>query len=537
MYRVIRIKQVSTVSSPREHNTIKQRLRTSYVSYAVSLLHLTLSLYYVKMTDKGEIYAFQFSVFSPEEIVAMSTVEVTATKAGAVQKIVNDPRMGPIDSHTLCNVCMQKIIDCPGHFGHIVLAEPIFHPKYFPNIVKILKCICIKCSTPLLPRDRVELCLDIFRTKGQDRLTTMVKACDKIKECNNPKCGSTTNKIRSDSGKIYVLNVVDKRGRSANMVLNAKRVHEILSCISDDDVSLLGFNAYLIDNDDYRIPETMPCAGMKHRHQMRPEWMIFTVFPVVPPCVRPPSYTDDYYPDDLTEKICEIVKVNEKLKSGRTKKKKLTQADRDKLVEKLENHISTYIHNKDGSAKAGGGKARNAARPCKGIGDRLSDKEGHMRHYVFSKRVNFCGRTVIDGDPTLRIDELGVPKAMAMILTVPQVVRPYNIDEITDLIRSGRVNYIYNSKKERIDLRKIKGGYKNFTITEDVYDPKTYILVDVQLRDGDVVIFNRQPTLLPQSMMAFYVRIMEHGKIFRFSPANCTPFNADFDGDWYILIL
>ena len=101
-----------------------------------------------------QIEGIQFSVLGPEEIIKRSVVEVnrTDTYAGS-EPIVGglfDSRMGILEHNKICSTCEQKNIFCPGHFGHITLARPVFHAMFFDITKKILKCVCYRCSRILV---------------------------------------------------------------------------------------------------------------------------------------------------------------------------------------------------------------------------------------------------------------------------------------------------------------------------------------------------------------------------------------------------
>src|SRR5215212_965446 len=141
---------------------------------------------------------------------------------------------------------------------------------------------------------------------------------------------------------------------------------------------------------------------------------------------------------------------------------------------------------------------QKSGRPLKSIRARLKGKEGRLRGNLMGKRVDFSARTVITGDPNLELDEVGVPRSIARNLTFPEIVTPYNIDRMHQLVNNGPTEhpgakYVIRQDGSRIDLRHHKRtgeialqyGYK----------------VERHIVDGDVVIFNRQPSLHKMSMM------------------------------------
>ena len=107
------------------------------------------------------ITGIQFSVMSADEIRERSVAEILSTDTYAGNEPIHgglfDPRMGVTDHSKICTTCEQKNTFCPGHFGHIELAKPLFYIHYFDTIKKILKCVCFKCSKLLIDKDSPEL--------------------------------------------------------------------------------------------------------------------------------------------------------------------------------------------------------------------------------------------------------------------------------------------------------------------------------------------------------------------------------------------
>jgi len=110
-----------------------------------------------KQKIASKIIGIQFSILSPEEIERMSVAEITnkETYTGIKPKVggLFDTRMGILEPGLICPTDGQNYIDCPGYFGHITLARPVFYIQYLPTIVKILKCVCIKCSKLLIDKE------------------------------------------------------------------------------------------------------------------------------------------------------------------------------------------------------------------------------------------------------------------------------------------------------------------------------------------------------------------------------------------------
>ncbi|MGV8142199.1 MAG: hypothetical protein ACP5NS_01020, partial [Candidatus Pacearchaeota archaeon] len=226
--------------------------------------------------------------------------------------------------------------------------------------------------------------------------------------------------------------------------------------------------------------------------------------------------------DDLTHKLGDIVRINQRLFEN------INAGAPEIIIEDLwdllQYHVTTFFDNS--VAKIPPARHRSG-QPLKTINERIKGKEGRIRKNLAGKRVNYSGRTVVSPDPYLRLDEVGVPLEVAKIITVAEGVTTLNLEYMKELVRKGDnhpgANYVI-----RPDLKKKR-------ITEDLKEEICLELapgykVERHLADGDIVLFNRHPSLHKQSLMAHYVRVLPH-KTFRLHPAVVFPYNADFDGD------
>ena len=190
----------------------------------------------------------------------------------------------------------------------------------------------------------------------------------------------------------------------------------------------------------------------------------------------------------------------------------------------LQFHITTFFDNT--VARIPPARHRSG-QPLKTITERIKGKEGRIRKNLAGKRVNYSGRTVISPDPSIDINEVGIPYEIAKIVTMAEMVNDLNLDRLKSLVRKGEkypgANYIIRPDGKR---KKITPDLKEEIISELIPGYK----VERHLQEGDVVLFNRHPSLHRGSLMAHYVRILP-GKTFRMHPATAFPYNADFDGD------
>ena len=460
--------------------------------------------------ETNNVVGVQFSIMSPEEIRKRSVVEVTKhetyDKDTPIIKGLFDIRMGTTDMDKICGTCGQNNINCPGHFGHIELAKPVYHYQFLSTLHKVLKCTCIQCSKLLVNKEspKVE---HLMKKSNKARWNGIYEMSQKITRCGQETedgCGAKQPdkiKVEGMDGIFAVWNKLDVDDKSMKTQhLSVEQVKGILERISDEDINVLGFS-------------DVWC---------RPEWMICSVFPIPPPSVRPSVKQDDSQrmDDDLTHKLCDIIKCNNVLKQ------KLNNNSRIEVINDwtkvLQYHISTLVDNElPGVAQS----VHRSGRALKAIRQRLKGKDGRIRNNLMGKRVDFSGRSVITPDPNIELDELGVPYSIAKNLTYPEIVNNFNREKLVQLLENGPNKYP--------GIKIIEQGNIKKTITErNILDIELNNgdIVHRHLIDGDYVLFNRQPSLHKMSMMGHRVKVMK-GNTFRLNVSVTPPYNADFDGD------
>lgn len=415
-----------------------------------------------------------------------------------------DGRLGTIEPGQKCKTCGNRVGECPGHFGHIELARPVIHVGYSNIIRDILRSTCKSCHRILLSEVEIEeygkkmkVALKNTGEVDTDLVDEISKRAQKNKEC--PHCKERQIKIKLEKPTSFY-EVIEE----GTVRLTPSDIRDWFEKIPDDDCLLLGIN-----------PEVA-----------RPEWLILTVLPVPPVCVRPSITLESGVrsEDDLTHKLVDIIRINQRLREN-------IEAGAPQLIvedlwELLQYHITTYFDNE----VSGIPPARHrSGRVLRTISQRLKGKEGRFRSNLSGKRVDFSARTVISPDPNISINEVGVPENVAKTLTVPERVTEWNIEELKDLVLKGPdnidgVNYIIRLDGRRVDLRFVKDK----SAIAQTLEPE--FIVERHLRDGDIVLFNRQPSLHRMSIMAHEVRVMPY-RTFRLNLCVCPPYNADFDGD------
>ncbi|MFW6003924.1 MAG: DNA-directed RNA polymerase subunit A', partial [Halanaeroarchaeum sp.] len=257
----------------------------------------------------------------------------------------------------------------------------------------------------------------------------------------------------------------------------------------------------------------------------RPEWIILTVLPVPPVTARPSITLDNGQrsEDDLTHKLVDIIRINQRFMENR--EAGAPQLIIEDLWELLQYHVTTFMDNEiSGTPPA----RHRSGRPLKTLSQRLKGKEGRFRGSLSGKRVNFSSRTVISPDPTLSLNEVGVPDRVATEMTQTMVVNDQNAERARRYVRNGPETHPGANYVKRPDGRRVRVTDKVSEELAERVEPGWE--VQRHLIDGDIIIFNRQPSLHRMSIMAHEVVVMPY-KTFRLNTVVCPPYNADFDGD------
>jgi len=430
---------------------------------------------------RKQIKEIKFALFSPEQIKNYSVAKILTPELYDVDGYpidggLMDLRLGVITPGVKCRSCGGFMKECLGHFGHIEMARPVLHIKFLPLVELCLKTTCHQCGRILINDE------DIHAKK--------IDRAKNAKKC--PWCGAKQDKIKLEKPSSFYMG--KKR-------IFPNDIREMLARITDSDCELIGIN-----------PKTC-----------RPEWSVLTLL-LVPPVTARPSITletGEKSEDDLTHKLSDIIRANQRLWEN------LNAGAPEVIIEDLwdllQYHITTFFDN----ALSHVPPARHrSGQPLKTITERIKGKEGRIRHNLAGKRVNFSSRTVISPDPFIELNEVGIPQEIANMITVPERVNTKNIEYLKNLTKKPE----YPST-----VAIVRPDEKRKRMTEELREQlvgeiETGYVVERQLCDKDIVLFNRQPSLHRMSLMGHFVRVLP-GRTARVHPATCFPYNADFDGD------
>ncbi len=462
------------------------------------------------------IQSVKFGIISPEQTKKLSVVKLsvpdTYNEDGyPIDGGLLDQRLGVIDPGLVCKTCGARAKTCPGHFGHIELIRPVIHSEFSKIIYMLLQSTCGSCHRILMSDDEIKGVRDKVKgivaleaqnlteeeiaehdeeIEGRKSGKSILKKIRSARKC--PHCGAVQDKIKFSSPTYFY--VGDKK-------LKPDEIRDSLAGINSDDLEMLGIDPNV----------------------SRPEWLVLTLLLVPPVNVRPSITLEsgERSEDDLTHKLVDIMRINQRL--AQNINAGAPQIIIDDLWELLQYHVTAYFNNET----SGIPPARHrSGRALKTLAQRLKGKEGRFRYNLSGKRVNYSARTVISVDPYIDLDEVGVPFDIASKLTVPFYVTLWNIDKARELLSRAAYPMILNlistdgKRKRVIDTNR-----------EDLLkEMKPGDILERQLVDGDIVLFNRQPSLHRMSIMAHRVRVLP-GKTFRINFCVTPPYNADFDGD------
>ncbi|NQU78581.1 DNA-directed RNA polymerase subunit A' [Candidatus Woesearchaeota archaeon] len=463
------------------------------------------------MSDEGKytykkVKSIIFGVLGPKMIKQMASAKVVTPelydKEGyPVDGGLMDTRLGVIDPGLKCRTCGCKLKECIGHFGYIELARPVIHVKFMGLLQLLLRATCRDCGRAMISKSKKEKYLveieKLRKEKGPDDTRKYIKQVvikDLATQKKCPHCKTRQQKITLEKPTSFFEN--EKR-------LSPIEIRTRMEKIKDDELLMFSMDSKFV----------------------RPEWLVLTVLPIPPVTMRPSITLEsgERSEDDLTHKLGDIVRINQRLFEN------INAGAPEIIIEDLwdllQYHVTTFFDNDIAQLPPA---RHRSGQPLKTITERIKSKEGRIRHNLAGKRTNFSARTVISPDPMISLNEVGVPSVIAMKLTVPERITEWNLEYLKKFVDRGPksypgANYVIrpDGKKKRITdemkeqiLEELQPGYT----------------VERHLMDGDIAIFNRQPSLHKMSMMCHEIKVLP-AKTFRLNPAVCAPYNADFDGD------
>ena len=376
-----------------------------------------------------------------------------------------------------CGVEITKSNVRRERMGHIELAAPVSHIWYFKGIPS-----------------RMGLILDISpRTLEKVLYFASYIVLDK---------GETDLQYKQVLSEAEYQEAYEKYGNTFRVGMGAESIKELLEAIDleKDSVELKAALKTATGQKRARIIKRLEVVEAFRESGNRPEWMIMTVIPVIPPDLRPMVQLDGgrFATSDLNDLYRRIINRNNRLR------RLLELGAPDIIVRNEKRMLQEAVDALIDNGRRGRPVTGPGNRALKSLSDMLKGKSGRFRQNLLGKRVDYSGRSVIVVGPELKIYQCGLPKEMAIELFKPFVMK--------ELVANGTAHNIKSAKKMVEKLQ------------TEVWD----VLEDV-IKEHPVML-NRAPTLHRLGIQAFEPILVE-GKAIKLHPLVCTAYNADFDGD------
>ncbi|EPY20321.1 DNA-directed RNA polymerase III subunit RPC1 [Strigomonas culicis] len=431
-----------------------------------------------------------------------------------------------------CRTCGKRGADCVGHTGHVDLEAPVFHLGFLTAVLRICRTICKRCAHVLLTDAEMayytwRLSSKMEQRQHMDLIKHIQEEAVKTRVC--VRCGALNGMVR----RVRPMHIVHekyrvelRRGEAAEEDATAtlQTLMEATAYDADLQRRVEHVHEFL---DPARVRELFAAIPAQQHVLLglqpgtRPVDLLVGTLCITPVCVRPRGVTNNTTrEDDITTQYNDILVISDSLKDG--------TSDSAKYVESWETLQARVARLLD-SAMPGYSPQWGSAE-CKSFAQRLKGKTGRFRGNLSGKRVDFSGRSVISPDPNLGIDELAVPLHVARLLTYPQRVFRHNLEYLRRLVRNGphvhpgAVMVYLAKERSRRSLASARDR-ELLAARLAVGD-----IVERHIINGDMILFNRQPSLHRISMMAHHARVLPY-RTFRFNVCCCAPYNADFDGD------
>ncbi len=376
-----------------------------------------------------------------------------------------------------CGVEVTKSKVRRERMGHIELATPVSHIWFFKGVPSRMGLVL-----DMSPRDLEEVLYFVSYVvinPGAAPLEKKQTLSDKEYRAYYEKYGNTFEVGMGAEAILKLLKEIDVKAE-------IKKIEEELEGASEQKKTRLLKRLDILDSFDK--------SGNK------PEWMILTALPVIPPELRPMIQLDGgrFATSDLNDLYRRVINRNNRLK-------KLLELNAPSIIVQNEKRM---LQEAVDALFDNGRRGRNVTgpsnRPLKSLSSMLKGKQGRFRQNLLGKRVDYSGRSVIAVGPTLKMYQCGIPKEMALELFKPHVIHGLVERDIVHNIKSAKK--LIENQDERV-----------WDVVEDV------------IKEHPVML-NRAPTLHRLGIQAFEPKLVS-GKAIRLHPLVCTAFNADFDGD------
>lgn len=410
------------------------------------------------------------------------------------------PAYGTTEISWNCQTCKNPKNDCPGHDGMTRSNYPIQNASFRDEILKWLKIVCHNCGEFASPK---VLKSGILTKNILGEFVKLVRTSS-VKNIKCTHCGVIQPWVSKDQQRNNILwaEYFNTQPSTKKEMYNIE-IKEILSRITDQNVRRMG----------------------KDPIKSHPRKLILDVIKVPSTVIRPELKKingNRSTMQDSTAQLKSFIEINNQIPERIPEEVEASLQDKFTLLD------MTFYDMVRGSATSSNAikMVTSTNKVSNSFSSRLPKKTGRIRANLMAKRIRKMLRSVITGDKALRPDQLGLPKKIAMNLTIPEVVKPWNIDRLATVLANGASKYpgctkIFSKIENRtLYVERLSVDYK-------LHEGD---IVHRHLIDGDTVGFVRSPALTWSSIAVFSVKVLP-GLTLRMNSSVCVLFNADFDGD------
>ena len=473
----------------------------------------------VRAIDKASISGIRLTIMSEDELRAIASSEV---RNKALSEIPNSiiSGMGAYKPKTTCSYCKNNFPDCPGHMGYTILNYPVILPTMLQSVIHFAKVICLECGAFMLGKTRLSgiptenlLSAYVNLSKGKTKknktsgIDVHVNAeCPKCKE-PHPHIGINNEYTKKGIRVVITRTVYDANNRETTTTLWNHDLLKSFKRVSNETVEILG--KPIESHPKNMIRFLIACPQMT----IRPDKKI--------------GSNDRISHDDLTMLYKAVVEHNSMLPII------IPDIISMEIGEKYIN-LAHAVYNLHLSALETNVNKRvqSTVSGYTGIAKRLPGKRGLIRENIMASRAFNMARSVISGDPRIKLHEIGVPIFMCRALHMDMVVTKDNYLEAMTYLKNG-LNTYPGSKA----VRKKDGSVYEQENSKMEFNLEYGDIIQRDLIDGDMVAMNRQPSLWELSIRGHEVRVIYGSDTIRINPSVCFMYNGDFDGDEVNLIV
>uniref|UniRef100_A0A665TS73 DNA-directed RNA polymerase subunit n=1 Tax=Echeneis naucrates TaxID=173247 RepID=A0A665TS73_ECHNA len=503
------------------------------------------------------LQGMSFGMYSAEEIRKLSVKAITNFRfldavGNVAPNSLYDLALGPPDNKEVCSTCCQDFNNCPGHFGHVELPLPVYNPLFFDKLYLLIRGSCLACHMLTCPRAAIHLLLNQLHLLDHGAMQEVYHI----------------EQVLSQVGLqlLWTPNLSVPYGRNS-LINDFWRIHmktrkcpwstfiQYCTSLSVSPPSPGFFLKCLFSGLDEVT------ASKEGERGFYPDLFFLELLVVPPSRYRPINRLgDQMFTNGQTVNMQAVMKdcgIIRKLLAliagekhpqeeevgysapGQTDQSFLSGIPGHTLTDKLYNvwiRLQSHVNIVFDSDMD---KLMTEKYP--GIRQILEKKEGLFRKHMMGKRVDYAARSVICPDMYIGTNEIGIPMVFATKLTYPQPVTPWNVKELRQAVLNGPNVHPGASTVINEDGRKTILSASNFTqreaVAKQLLTPcpgphkMPMKIVNRHIKNGDVLLLNRQPTLHRPSIQAHSARILPGEKVLRLHYANCKAYNADFDGD------